>query len=162
MAVARKRSNWWSTFFGVRQEARPLALDLLLGCYIREKQQATRYREHAERMRYEQFRQALIRMAQVQDANAAALAQKIEALGEPVPDVPPVDVADERNSWYYLRSDLEEEQRTAGELSGDLLAISAEFPEVAEILRRIDNDGRKNRAELRDMLARSDPQAAAP
>jgi hypothetical protein len=162
MAVARKRSSWWSTFFGVRQEPRPLAADLLRGCYIREKQQAMRYREHAQRMRYAQFREALIRMAQVQDDNATALAQKIEALGEALPDVPPVDVANKRNSWYYLSSDLEEEQRTAGELSGDLVAISAEFPEVAELLRRIENDGRKHRAELRDMLARSDPQAAAP
>jgi len=33
---------------------------------------------------------------------------------------------------------------------------------VAELLERIDGEGKRHRAQLRDMLARSDPQSAGP
>jgi hypothetical protein len=40
------------------------------------------------------------------------------------------------------------------------LPVLSEFPEIAELLERIDTNGKKHRAQLRDMLARSDPQSA--
>lgn len=161
MALPRKRSNWWATFLGGREELKPLAVDLLRHAYVREKQQAMRYRQHAERMRYTQFRETLIRLAQAEDAHAAAIERKLAELREPPPDVIPVHVAREQNSWTYLRTALEEEQRCAGELDAHLVEIQSEFPDVAELLRGIERDGRQHRAALRDMLARSDPQAAA-
>lgn len=161
MALARKHPRWWTRLFGSREEALALALDLLRHGYLREKQHAMRYRQHAERMRYTQFRAALVRLAQAEDRHAELIARQIEALGETPPEVIPVRVAREQNSWSYLRTDLDEELRCAGELEADLSPISAEFPAVAELLRRVERDGRRHRAELRDMLARSDPQAAA-
>lgn len=162
MALARRRSNRRTAFFGGGNDVKPLALELLRHCYARERQHAMRYRQHAERMRYTQFREALIRLAQAEDEHAAAVARQIEALGGALPDVIPIHVAREQNSWRYPRTDLEEEQRCTGEIEADASAISAEFPEVAELLRRIERDARGHRARLRNMLARSDPQAAAP
>ena len=161
MTFAGKRSSWWGTFFGTGPDTLALALDLLRHCYIREKQQAIRYRAHAERMRYAQFRERLIQLADAEEAHVVALQSKLEALGGRPPDVTPVYVLAEQNSWSYLQADLEEEQRGAGELEADLAAINKEFPDVVELLRRIEDDARVHRAALRDMLARSDPQAAA-
>jgi hypothetical protein len=86
--------------------------------------------------------------------------EKLAALGESPPEVVPVHPAAEQNSWYYLRTDLEEEQRCIGELEADLAALGGEFSGIAELLRRIESESRGHRAEIRDMLARSDPQAA--
>jgi rubrerythrin len=161
MTNAHKHSRWWSRFFGGGDDVKPLAVSLLLHAYVREQQQAMRYRQHAERMRYTHFREVLIRLAQAEDAHAGEIARKLEALGAPLPDVVPVRFAPEQNSWYYLRTDLEEEQRCAGELEADLTRLGGAYSDIAEMMRRIERDGRKHRAALRDMLARSDPQAAA-
>jgi rubrerythrin len=160
MAHARQRSSWWSRLFGSEPERLALALELLRHAYVREKQHAMRYRQHAEKMRYTHFRERLVRLAQAEDHHAALIEEKLTALGENPPDVVPVHAAAEQNSWYYLRTDLEEEQRCGGELESDLAALGEEFSAVAELLRRIERDGRSHRAEIRDMLARSDPQAA--
>jgi hypothetical protein len=57
---------------------------------------------------------------------------------------------------------LEEEQRCAEELHEDRPAISGEFPDVVELIESIEEEGKKHRAQLRDMIARSDPQALWP
>lgn len=67
----------------------------------------------------------------------------------------------ETNSWHYLKADLDEEQRCAGELH-ERLPDAAEFADVTELLATIERDGRRHRAEVRDMLARSHPQAVWP
>jgi hypothetical protein len=38
--------------------------------------------------------------------------------------------------------------------------LSDEYPDVAELLGQIESDGEQHRSRIRDMLARSDPQAA--
>jgi hypothetical protein len=44
-------------------------------------------------------------------------------------------------------------------LQNDLSAINDDFPETAALLKIIENDGKRHRAGIRDMLARSDPQS---
>lgn len=160
MALARKQWTWWGRLIGSKPKQLGLAVKLLRHAYVREKQQAMHYRQHAEKMRYTHFRERLIRLAQVEDHHAALIEEKLAAIGEIAPEVIPVHTAAEQNSWYYLRTDLEEEQRCGGKLETELAALGEEFSDIAELLRRIESESRRHRAEIRDMLARSDPQAA--
>lgn len=162
MALRRKWLAWWGKLFDCRDETRAAVVNVLRHRYVREKQHAMRYRQHAERMRYPQFRDALLGIAAEEEKHAESIGAKIEDLGEKLPNVIPIYVAKEQNSWCYLRTDLEEEQRCAGELKNDLPALSEEFSEIAVLLERIESDGRRHRAQLREMLARSDAQAAGP
>lgn len=97
-------------------------LSVLRHRYVREKQHAMRYRQHAERMSYPKFRDALLGIAAEEELHAQWLAAKILDLGEKLPEVIPIHVPREQNSWFYLRTDLEEERRCCGELQNDLSA----------------------------------------
>lgn len=159
MALGMNCWGWRRKPFG--SAGRDAVLSVLRHRYVREKQHAMRYRQHAERMSYPQFRNALLSIAAEEELHAQWLAAKILDLGEKLPDVIPIRVPREQNSWFYLRTDLEEERRCCGELQNDLSAINDDFPETAALLKIIENDGKRHRAEIRDMLARSDPQSVA-
>lgn len=162
MTLRTKCSDWWTKMFGSREESSAAMLNVLRHRYVREKQHAMRYRQHAERMRYPQFRDALLGLTEEEERHAEMIGAKMRDLGEKLPSVIPIHVAKEPNSWSYLRTDLEEEQRCAGELKDDLPALGREYPDIAELLERIESDGKTHRARLRDMLARSDPQSTDP
>ena len=152
-------SHWRARLIGSRDTARGLVLEVLCHRYVRERQHAMRYVQHAEKMIYPQFRDALGRLAAEEEKHAKLIAAEIKKLGGKLPEVISIHVAHEPNSWYYLRTDLEEEQRCAGELEADLPTLRADYPDIAELLDRIESDGKRHRAKIRDMLARSDPQA---
>jgi bacterioferritin (cytochrome b1) len=156
-----RRTKWLEALLGTSDADRQAVIAILQRRYVREKQQAMRYRQHAERMRYPQFRATLIRLAEEEEKHAEKIADKLSALGAGLPDVVPVHVAHESNSWHYLKTDLDEEQRCAGELH-EGLSGAPEFADVIELLTSIERDGSRHRAEIRDMLARSDPQAVGP
>jgi rubrerythrin len=158
----KARKTWWRWLVGSADDRVSSVIDILGHRYVREKQQAMRYSQHAERMRYPQFREALLRIASEEEKHAGLIEAKIKALGGKLPDVIPIHAAKESNSWQYLRTDLEEEQRCAGELHEDLPGMSGEFPDVAKLLERIEEDGKDHRSQLRDMIARSDPQSLWP
>jgi len=46
-------------------------------------------------------------------------------------------------------------------LQTDMLTIESDYPDIAELLRRIDEEGRKHRGQI-EMLMRSDPQTLWP
>ena len=162
MALRMEWSNWWRKVLGHKDDGRAAVLHVLHHRYVREKQHAMRYRQHAERMHYPQFHDALSNLAVEEEKHAESIAAKIKDLDGKLPEVIPINIAHEQNSWHYLRTDLEEEQRCAGELEGDLPMLNAEFPDVAQLLGHIESDGKRHRAQIRDMLARSDPQASSP
>ncbi len=163
MALQMKRSDWWGNWFDSGDKARAAVLNVLRHRYVRESQNAMRCRQHAEKIHYPQFREALISIAAEEERHAESIGAKIKNLGEKLPDVIPIHVAKEQNSWFYPRTDLKEEQRCTGELKDDLPVLNrGEFPEIVELLERIDGDCKRHRAQLRDMLARSDPQSAGP
>jgi rubrerythrin len=43
-----------------------------------------------------------------------------------------------------------------------MLTIESDYPDVVDVLQRIDAEERKHRDEIREMLMRSDPQALWP
>ena len=143
-----------------KARARESVLDLLRRRYMREKQHAMRYRQHAARIEPE-FRATLLSLAAEEERHAASIGAKIIELGETLPEVIAIHVAQEPNSWSYLRTDFEEERRCIGEVT-DWPAVAAEFSDVAEMLERIEADSERHRAKLRDMLARSTPSPLGP
>lgn len=62
-----------------------------------------------------------------EESHAEKLADKLSALGAGLPEVVPIHVAHETNSWHYLKTDLDEEERCAGELH-ERLSAAEEFP----------------------------------
>ncbi|HEY5543215.1 MAG TPA: ferritin-like domain-containing protein [Candidatus Binatia bacterium] len=160
MALHMKWSDRSKQLLPTGEQAWGTVLEFLRHRYVREKQHAMRYRQHAERID-PQFRDTLIRMAAEEEQHAASIGARIRDLGEKLPDVIPIHVAREDNSWSYLRTDLDEEQRCRGELS-DLPAVSGDFPEIVDLLQRMDTDSQSHRAKLREMLERSVPQSVGP
>ena len=162
MALQMYRSDRWGKWFDSCAETRTAVLSVLRHRYVRESQHAMRYRQHAEKIHYPEFREALISIAAEEEKHAESIGAKIKELGETLPDVIPIQVAKEQNSWFYLRTDLEEEERCAEEWQADLPALSGEFPEVTVLLQRIDGDCKRHWLRFRAMLAHSDPLSAGP
>ena len=134
-------------------------LRTLYARYIDESQHAARFRQHAEGMHYAQFRSALHRIATDELDHAELLADKIRQLGGSVPDVP-ITAATKKTPWGCLLEDLEEERRCGAELEQEILTSARDYADIADLLRRIEHDERTHRDEIREMLMRSDPQAA--
>lgn len=51
----------------------------------------------------------------------------------------------EKNSWQYLLDGLEEERSCAADLQTEMLTIESDYPDIAELLRRIDEEERNQR-----------------
>lgn len=145
-------------FLGVSSDERASTVELLCRRFVAESQQAKRFRAHGEKMQYPQFRERLLNIAEDQSRNAQLIGEKITLLGgilPSVPDLPPK----EGNDWQNLLSDLEQHRLLAEQLLDDVYRLRPEYPEIAEMLLRIYEDGQRHRSELREMLMRSDPQA---
>ena len=161
MSVKSSLSEWWRRWFGSAREGYYAALGILRSRYADEKQHAARFVQHAQKMQYPQFRDTLLRIAADESKHAEWIAKKINELGGSLPAVVKTS-AMEKNSWQYLLEDLEEERRCAADLESDMLTIETDYPDIVELFQRIDEDERKHRDEIREMLMRSDPQALWP
>jgi bacterioferritin (cytochrome b1) len=151
----------WSEFrrrwFG-SERGYDTVLGILRHRYTDEKEHADRFLLHAQKAHYPQFREKLVRIASEELKHADSIAEKIKDLGGWLPAVVKTSPM-EGNSWRCLLEDLEEERRCAAELEEDMLTIESDYPDVIELLHRIDEEERKHQEEIREMLMRSDPQA---
>ncbi|MBI4522239.1 MAG: ferritin-like domain-containing protein [Deltaproteobacteria bacterium] len=136
-------------------------LSLLCREYIEETKTSMQYRRHAQRMRYPQFRERLLRIAEEEQKHAQWLEKRVTALGG---EVPRISFAPEDgwNSWEQLRLDLDEEKRCIWDLEDQLIILDQIDPETAKLLRRILEEEINHRETITDMLIRSDPQAERP
>ena len=73
MAAAKNWATWWAKVFGSENAKRKAVLDVLCHRYVREKQHAMRYRQHAERMHYPQFRDELLGLAAEEEEHAESI-----------------------------------------------------------------------------------------
>ena len=151
-------SDWWRQFLGLSRNGHDKVLKVLQDRYTDEVRHARRYAQHAGKMQYPQFRERLLAIAADESRHAEWLAGKIELLGGELPHVPEVSTT-EKNSWQCLLDDVDEELPGAEELFEQMQTLRDELPEVATMLERIHEDGARHRAEIREMLMRSDPQA---
>jgi len=151
----------WSEFrrrwFG-SEKGYDTVLGVLRHRYADEKQHADRFLLHAHKAHYPQFREMLVRIASEELKHANWIGEKIKELGGWLPAVLK-NYPTEGNSWRCLLEDLEEERRCAAELEEDMLTIESDYPDVIELLHRINEEERQHRDEIREMLMRSDPQA---
>ena len=161
MSIKINWAEWWRRWLDPAGKRCRTVLNILRYRYADEMQHAACLRQHAEKMRYPQFREALRRIAADESKHADWIAKKIEALGGMLPAVTEVR-SEQKNSWQYLLEDLEEERRCSADLEDDMLAIRSDYPDVDELLGRIDEEEGKHRDEIREMLMRSDPQASCP
>lgn len=109
-------------------------------------------------MRYGQFREKLLRIAEEEEKQTQSPRERIIAFGGEIPRV--TFTPEERwNSWEELRLDLEDESRRLQDLEDRLPIIEQIDGQTADVLRRIFESERKHREAIMDMLMRSDPQA---
>jgi rubrerythrin len=141
-------------FFRLPRESRPL--EILCRLYVEENHHFALFAQHARGMQYPQFRPKLEKMAVREAAHLDLIGRQIKALGGSLPVLHPSKPVG-GNSWEVLRAALEDESRCAGELLEHAARLEADFPEIAELLRRIHEDEQKHRDEIQEMLMRSDP-----
>jgi len=158
MAFSNDWWEWWRRFFGPSPGGDQKAIDILRQRYVEEMQAAGRFKLHAQKMQYPQFREKLLRIATDKSEHAEWLAEKIATLGGKLPEVPERQSMDE-NSWQSLLMALEDENRSAGHLPEQLRRIGLEHPDITKFLQEIFQEQKKHRDEIREMLMRSDPFA---
>ena len=155
MHASKDSSNWWCRFLGASSDKNGDAVTILSQRYGEEREGAARFKQHAQSMHYPQFRQTLLRFAAEKTTHAELLAEKISALSGKLPDGAAHRSTDE-NSWRNLLVDLEEENRIADHLPRQLWTIESRHPDIAELLKRINETEKKYQAQIRDMIMRSD------
>jgi rubrerythrin len=160
MSIKSTLSEWWRSWFGAAK-GYDRVLNILRSRYADERQHAARFVQHAQKMQYPQFREELLRIAADESKHADWIAEKINELGGSLPSEPAVSPTT-RNSWQYLLDDLEEERQCSAELETEILTLSSDHPQVAELLQRIDEEEHRHRNQITEMLMRSDPQALWP
>ena len=158
MVYQKSWSDWWRQFLGVSPNGYREVLRILQDRYLDEMRHVKLYTQHAGKMQYPQFRERLLAIAADEARHAEWLAEKITLFGGKLPSVAEIP-GSEKTSWQYLLTDLDEEKQCSDELIERMQTVRDELPHIAEVLQRIYEDGEKHRAEIRDMLMRSDPQS---
>jgi|SRR5215467_1025483 len=151
---------WSRMWRALRQDRREEVLELLHREYLTQVKDSIQFRRHAEQMRYPQFRNTLLGIAETEEKHAATLKRRIIALGGDIPQIPP-PTEDGWNNWEELRLDLDDERQRFWELEERLPMVEQVDSETATVLRHILEDERKHHEAMVGMLMRSDPQAGA-
>ena len=158
MGYQKNWSDWWRGFLGLSPDGYREVLKILQDRYVDEMHHVNLYTQHAGKMQYPQFRERLLAIAADEARHAEWLAEKIALFGGKLPSAAEAPT-NGKNSWQRLLADLDEENHCSAELIEMMQTVREELPDVAQVLERIFEDGEKHRAEIRDMLMRSDPQA---
>ena len=158
MVYQKSWSDWWRQFLGLSPDGYHEVLKILQDRYADEMHHVNLYTQQAGKMQYPQFRERLLAIAADEARHAEWLAEKITLFGGKLPSVAEIP-AGEKSSWQYLLAALDEEKHCSAELIERMQTVREELPDIARVLERIYEDGEKHRAEIRDMLMRSDPQA---
>jgi bacterioferritin (cytochrome b1) len=158
MSFKKNYLNWWRGFLGISHNARRETIQILQQQYGEAILRASHLTQHAENMPYPHFREKLLSIAADETRHSDQMAEKIRLLGGTLPAIPTAELPG-GNGWRSLLADLQEQQRTAAELWEHVRRVPAEFPDVAELLQRVYEDGKRHRSEITDMVMRSDPQA---
>jgi rubrerythrin len=157
--LKRALHEGWQQFFNaLLPDQHQRLLDILRQTYREEAVDVVQLTQHAERLRYPQFRERLLRIAEEEQAHVTWLRDKLLALGGDVPDVS-ITPKDAKNTWEALLMDLEEEKRSYADLLEAMHLAEQVDPELAEGLRRIREAERQHREDILEILVRSDPES---
>jgi len=158
MPLSKDWSEWWRRFLDLAPDKSANAVDFLHQRYVEEMQRIERFKQHAEKMHYPQYRGKFLEMAKEKSQHAERIGEKIVALGGNLPEVAEGRSTDE-NSWKSLLMALEDENRSADRLPEQLQRIGLEHPDIAKFLQQISREQENHRDKIREMLMRSDPFA---
>ena len=158
MPLSKDWSEWWRRFLDLAPDESATAVDFLRQRYVEEMQRIERFKQHAQKMHYPQYREKFLEMAKEKRQHAGRIGEKIVALGGILPDVAEGLSTDE-NSWKSLLMALEDENRSADRLPEQLRRIGLEHPDIAKFLQQISREQENHRDEIREMMMRSDPFA---
>ena len=150
------KSIWGRAQRVLTQDPRKEILALLSQEYVDKMKDAFQYKRHAEQMRYKHFREKLLRIAEDEEKHAQWLKERILALGGEIPEISSA-IEDGSNTWEDLRLDLTAKKRHLWDLTDRLPMVEPFDAETATTLRRILAEEDNHRAQLTDMLMRSDP-----
>jgi rubrerythrin len=150
--------GWRSFRKALYSDSRQKLLEILCQEYVEKAQNAVKFTEYAANMTYIQFRDKLLRIAQEEQEHVRWLLEKIRALGGEVPQVS-FTPRTGKNAWQRLLTVLEKKKRHVPDRIERLHEAERIDPEIAQGLRRMRQEEETHRAEIQDMLMRSDPQA---
>ena len=116
--------------------------------------------DYALQMTYPSFRDRLFQIAEQKKAHVDWLRDKMRALGGTVPKTK-LTVQIGRNSWECLLMDVEAEKRDSAVPLERIYAIAEQTdPEISNGLRRIHEEEKRHRAEIPQLLMKSNPHVA--
>ena len=159
MLFSKNWSKWWRRFLDLAPDESPSAVDFLRQRYVEEMQQIERFKQHAEKMHYPQYREKFLRMAQEKSQHAERIGEKIVALGGAAAGRGGAALdgrkqlaifGDGRSTKKIAR------QIACGSNSG---VLNPRTRTSLKFLRQISREQDHHREELRGMLMRSDPFA---
>jgi hypothetical protein len=143
--------------FGPGRAPRDLLHDLS-DDYRAEVEQGARLRRLAERAPYPQAAATLRRLAEAEDRHATLLAERVRALGGPLPSIEPASVSG-RNHWERVVAVLDEARRKRLRLVEQIGHWDPDEPEVVSLLEGIEREDQRQIAVYDDLVMRSDPQS---
>lgn len=152
------REGWQQFFNALLPDQHQRLLEILRQTYREEAEDVVQLTQHAERLRYPQFRERLLRIAEEERAHVTWLRDKLLALGGDIPDVS-ITPKDAKNTWEALLMDLEDEKRSYADLLEAMHLAEPVDPELAEGLQRIREAERQHREEILEILVKSDPES---
>ncbi|MGH7806020.1 MAG: ferritin-like domain-containing protein [Candidatus Binatia bacterium] len=130
----------------------------LAGDYTAEIALAQQLREHAKQAPYPAAGERLNEIAAAEEEHAKRLAAAIESLGGSIPEVTRSPRGG-RSHWARIMEDLRDEQSAGARYLEQAIEWETEFPEVGSLLRTLEREEHRHRVMLRDLVAKSDPQA---
>jgi bacterioferritin (cytochrome b1) len=121
---------------------------------------AQQMRHHAELAPNQLSREQLLRLAEEDETQAKRVAEAIGALGggtlpHAVPPVP----AGALNHWARLVQDLELHRTATRHLREEAIHFAENLPETGSLFEQICAEEEIHAVQLRDLIARTDPQA---
>ena len=146
-----------SRLFGNQGGVRDLLADLTED-YRAEAAQAALLRAHAERARYPQAASALGALAETEERHAEWLRMRLLALGGQPPPAPRA-TAGGNNQWERAVAALHAAQAKRRRLVEQIAHWDPEEPEMAALLRRIEQEDQGQQPVYEALIMRSDPQS---
>jgi rubrerythrin len=141
-----------------RKQGRQELLTLLREMYRNQSEDVENLTHHAEQMYYSHLREQLLQIVAEEQSHVQWLRKTIRALGGDVPQ-PSASPRRGANTWENLRLDLEEERKDDDTFLSGLRIAERLDHKIAEGLSRLRHDEQKHRAQLLDLLQKSEPDA---
>lgn len=135
-----------------------LLLQELVADYTAEIALAQQQRAHAELAPYPAAAVKLNELAAADEGQAKRLAELIGKLGGTTPEVNG-EVRAGKSHWARLMIDLEAKRLAGNRYLEQAITWENESPDVGALLRELEREEQEHRVMLRDLIAKSDPQA---